>query len=96
MRLIKDLKAIRMGNTKMMGFSAAPVIDKKSGLENLYHWDVRLFGFDKDSDLAKDMENYRKKTGNTDVVLEIKFSDSYPFSPPFGILNNRKIFLSFN
>jgi ubiquitin-conjugating enzyme E2 Q len=83
MRLVKDLKAIQLGNTKSMGFTAMPVLDKKTGLENLYHWDVRLFGFDKGSDLWKDMETYKKKTGNSDIVLEVRFSDTYPFSPPF-------------
>ena len=83
MRLIKDLKNISKGNPKDLGFTAAPVVHKKSGLENLYHWEVKLFGFDKGTDLYKDMEVYKKKTGQDNIVLELRFSKDYPFQPPF-------------
>lgn len=32
-----------------------------------YHWHVKLFGFDKDTELYKDMEQYKKKSGS--VIL---------------------------
>jgi len=83
MRLIKDLKAIAKGKPQDLGFSAAPVIHQKSGMENLYHWNVKLFGFDKDSELFKDMEQFRKKTGQDHILIELRFSKDYPFAPPF-------------
>jgi len=83
MRLIKDLKNIAKGNAKELGFSANPVIHQKSGLENLYHWNVKLFGFEKGSDLFKDMEQFQKKTGQDHILLELRFSKDYPFAPPF-------------
>jgi len=83
MRLIKDLKSIQKGNSKDLGFSAAPATDAKSGLENLYLWNVKLFGFDKGSDLQKDMETFRKKTNQDHILIELRFSKDYPFAPPF-------------
>lgn len=83
MRLIRDLKSIQKGDPKQLGFSAAPSIDKKSGLENLYVWDIKLFGFDKDSELAKDMATFQKKTNQDHILLELRFSKDYPFAPPF-------------
>lgn len=83
MRLIRDLKTIQMGNVKDLGFSAAPAIDKPSGMENLYHWEVKLFGFEKGSELAKDMETFKKKTNQDYILLELRFSKDYPFAPPF-------------
>jgi hypothetical protein len=53
MRLIKDLKNISKSNPKELGFSAGPIVHKKTGLENIYHWEVKLFGFDKGTDLLK-------------------------------------------
>eukprot|EP01114_Cavostelium_apophysatum_P016600 TRINITY_DN4762_c1_g1_i2.p2 TRINITY_DN4762_c1_g1~~TRINITY_DN4762_c1_g1_i2.p2 ORF type:complete len:333 (-),score=106.21 TRINITY_DN4762_c1_g1_i2:1344-2342(-) len=83
MRLIKDLKNIQKGNPEALGFSATPVIEPKSGLENLYHWNVKLSGFEKGSELAKDMETFKKKTGQDHILLELRFSKDYPFAPPF-------------
>jgi len=83
MRLIKDLKNIQKGKPNELGFSATPVKDQKSGLENLYHWDVKLFNFDKDCDISKDMIAYKKKSGQDFILLELRFSKDYPFAPPF-------------
>jgi len=83
MRLIKDLKNIQKTNPKDLGFSAAPVLDQKSGMENLYQWHVKLFGFDKDTDLYKDMEMFKKKTQQDHILIELRFSKDYPFAPPF-------------
>ena len=83
MRLIKDLKNISKSNPKELGFSATPVIHKKSGMENLYHWEVKLFGFEKGSELAKDMDKFKQKTGQDYISLELKFGSDYPFRPPF-------------
>jgi len=83
MRLIKDLKNIQKGDPKQLGFSASPAIDAKSGMENLYLWDVKLFGFEPKSDLGKDMESFKKKTKHDHILLELRFSKDYPFAPPF-------------
>jgi len=83
MRLINDLKALRKQKPENLGFSADPVLDKKSGMENLYHWHIKLFGIDKDAPLYKDMTDFKKKTGHDHILIEMRFSKDYPHVPPF-------------
>ena len=42
-------------------------------------WTIKLFQFDKDSNLAKDMQVLRQDH----IELEMKFPEQYPFEPPF-------------
>lgn len=83
MRLINDLKNLRKQKPEALGFGADPVADKKSGMENLYHWHIRLFGIDNESPLYKDMQDFKKKTGHDHILLEMRFSKDYPHVPPF-------------
>jgi ubiquitin-conjugating enzyme E2 Q len=48
-------------------------------VENLYQWIIELHSFDKTLPLADDM----KKAGITSIVLEMRFTPSFPFFPPF-------------
>jgi ubiquitin-conjugating enzyme E2 Q len=48
-------------------------------IENLYQWIIELHSFDKDLPLASDM----KKLGICSIVLEMRFTANFPFSPPF-------------
>lgn len=50
-----------------------------AGVENMYQWIVELHSFDHDIPLAQDM----KKAGITSIILEMRFSNQYPFAPPF-------------
>jgi ubiquitin-protein ligase len=43
LRLLNDLKNIRKQKKEELGFTAQPVKDAKSGLENLYHWHIKVF-----------------------------------------------------
>ncbi|KAK5951909.1 hypothetical protein OHC33_007202 [Knufia fluminis] len=62
-----------------------------NGVENMYQWIVELHSFDKDIPLAQDMT----KEGITSVVLEMRFTNQYPFAPPFvRVIKPR--FLPFN
>jgi len=83
LRLISDLKSIKKPKPYQLGFTADPVVDSKSGLENLYHWHIKLQGFEKGSPLGKDMADYKKKTGADHVLLEMRFTKDYPHRPPF-------------
>jgi len=83
LRLISDLKNIKKPKPYKLGFTADPVTESKSGLENLYHWHIKLYGIDEDSPLAKDMAEYKKKSGLDYVLLEMHFSKDYPHKPPF-------------
>ena len=47
--------------------------------DNLYQWIVELHSFDKDLPIAKDLS--QKKINS--LVFEIRFSPSFPHSPPF-------------
>ena len=51
--------------------------------DNLFHWHVQMFDFDKGSPLQTDLEAYGKKFGiaSPHVLLEMKFPGDYPFSP---------------
>jgi len=81
LRLVSDLKNILKQNPMNLGFSAEPV--EKNGMENLYHWNVKLMGIDKNTDLGRDMEKFRKVSGNDYILLEMRFSKDYPMVPPF-------------
>lgn len=60
-------------------------------VNNMYQWIVELHSFPKDLPLAKDL----KEAGLTSVVLEVRFTNQIPFSPPF-IRVVKPRFLSFN
>ena len=59
-------------------------------VNNVYQWIVELHSFERHLPLAKDM----KSKGIKSVVMEIRFGDNYPMSPPF-IRVIRPRFLSF-
>ena len=48
-------------------------------INNMYQWVVEMHSFPKELPLAQDM----KAAGLTSVVLEMRFTSQYPFSPPF-------------
>ncbi|RMZ89533.1 hypothetical protein DV736_g3237, partial [Chaetothyriales sp. CBS 134916] len=48
-------------------------------VSNLYQWIVELHSFNEKLPLAKDME----KMGITSIALEMRFTNQFPFSPPF-------------
>lgn len=51
----------------------------ESKIENLYQWIIELHSFDKSLPLSTDM----KRVGLTSIVLEMRFTENFPFSPPF-------------
>lgn len=73
-RLAQDLYRIMNQDTEEAGFSLQPQSE-----DSMDKWTIKLFQFDEDSNLAKDM-----KVVNTDhIELEMSFPDQYPFEPPF-------------
>jgi ubiquitin-conjugating enzyme E2 Q len=83
LRILNDLRNIYKQDAQAMGFSVEPVLDKRTGLENLYHWHVRLSGFDKSSLIGKDLAELQKRIGMDHILLEMRFSKDYPHLPPF-------------
>jgi len=82
LRLITDLKNIYKQDPKNLGFSAEPALDT-SGLQNLYHWNVKLFNFEEKCPIGKDLAKLKKSQGIDHVQLEMRFSADYPHVPPF-------------
>ena len=73
-RLAQDLYRIMNQDTEEAGFSLAPQSE-----DCMDKWTIKLFQFDEDSNLAKDM----MVLGIDHIELEMKFPDQYPFEPPF-------------
>jgi ubiquitin-conjugating enzyme E2 Q len=73
-RLAQDLFRIMNQDTEEAGFSLAPQSE-----DCMDKWTIKLFQFDEDSNLAKDMV----VLGTESIQLEMKFPDQYPFEPPF-------------
>lgn len=73
-RLALDLYKIMNQDTEEAGFSLQPKSEDSMDI-----WTIKLFQFDEDSNLAKDM----KVLGIDHIELEMRFPDQYPFEPPF-------------
>ena len=73
-RLAQDLYRIMNQDTEESGFSLAPKTE-----DSMDKWTIKLFQFDQDSNLAKDM----LVLGIDHIQLEMTFPDQYPFEPPF-------------
>merc|ERR1712008_624094 len=69
-----DLYKVMMGDTTEQGFSMEP-----SSEDSMAKWRIKLFKFDEDSNLHKDL----MYLGQDHVELEMSFPDQYPFEPPF-------------
>lgn len=73
-RLASDLYKIMIRDTAEAGFSLEP-----SSPDSMDKWTIKLFQFDEDSNLHKDM----LVLGLDHIELEMSFPDQYPFEPPF-------------
>mmetsp|Transcript_20100 Transcript_20100/g.29830 ORF Transcript_20100/g.29830 Transcript_20100/m.29830 type:complete len:337 (+) Transcript_20100:168-1178(+) len=73
-RLASDLYKIMMADTQEAGFSLEPKSE-----DCMDKWIIKLFQFDEDSNLHKDMV----VLGIDHIELEMSFPDQYPFEPPF-------------
>ncbi|KAI2508223.1 hypothetical protein MHU86_6152 [Fragilaria crotonensis] len=73
-RLASDLYKIMLRDTVEAGFRLEP-----SSADSMDKWTIKLFQFDEDSNLHKDM----LVLGLDHIELEMSFPDQYPFEPPF-------------
>ena len=73
-RLASDLYKIMIRDTAEAGFRLEP-----SSADCMDKWTIKLFQFDEDSNLHKDM----LVLGLDHIELEMSFPDQYPFEPPF-------------
>ena len=51
--------------------------------DNLFEWDVKLYKFDPESNLAKDLKKLNELHGIDNVWLRMSFPREFPFAPPF-------------
>lgn len=72
-RLMSELKHISESNPQKDGYSVAPIS------RNLYHWELKMFGFDAKDPISNDM----KLRGVKEILFHVTFPQDYPFSPPF-------------
>eukprot|EP01089_Gocevia_fonbrunei_P009538 TRINITY_DN21869_c0_g1_i1.p1 TRINITY_DN21869_c0_g1~~TRINITY_DN21869_c0_g1_i1.p1 ORF type:complete len:337 (+),score=67.29 TRINITY_DN21869_c0_g1_i1:39-1013(+) len=72
-RLIQELKYITKTNPQKQGYSVKPIKD------NLYHWEVKFFDFDKSDPIGQDVLKVKDKS----ILLHVTFPKTYPFHPPF-------------
>lgn len=78
MRLNRELQAILKVQKSTPLHELGWYIDE-SLVDNIYQWIVELHSFESTLPLAKDL----KESGQTSVVIEIRFGKEYPHSPPF-------------
>eukprot|EP00953_Heterococcus_sp_UTEX-ZZ885_P024576 13436-Heterococcus_DN1.PRE.4 len=76
-RLMKDLQRMMRSDTASLGFSLEPVNE-----DNMTLWKVKLFGFT-DCPLEADMVRLQAEKGMDHIEVEMRFTDDYPYSPPF-------------
>lgn len=50
---------------------------------NIYEWLVHLRQVDPDSELYKSLQEFKKTSDQDSIILNFKFKDTFPFSPPF-------------
>lgn len=76
--LTRELKSVRETQTKTPQHELGWYIDPNR-ISNVFQWIVELHSFDSELPLAQDM----KAQSVTSIVVELRFSTNYPFSPPF-------------
>ena len=76
-RLLTDLRTIMHSDSQKLGFSTMPKGN------NIFIWEVKVFGFEKGSDMYNDLQKYKQMKGIDYVEMSITFPNNYPFKPPF-------------
>ena len=77
-RIMKELRVINQSESFKSGEFEVEMVD-----DSLYEWNVKIKAVDPDSELAKDLQKLKKQEGIDHILLSMKFSDNFPFTPPF-------------
>ncbi|GAA6000083.1 hypothetical protein JCM10207_006044 [Rhodosporidiobolus poonsookiae] len=79
--LQREIKAMMKAQEEKGPTEVGYYFDPERSDDNVFNWIVELpqESFDQDIPLAKDM----KAKGVKSILMEIRFGDSFPFSPPF-------------
>jgi len=77
-RLLKELKDIEKCESLAKGVFTVALAN-----DNLFEWDVKLYKFDADSALARDLAMMKAAHNIDNVWVRFSFPENYPFAPPF-------------
>jgi ubiquitin-conjugating enzyme E2 Q len=76
-RLINDFKAMSQTSPRELGFVCEPHGN------DIFNWDVRVFGFEEETPIWQDLQQYRNETGRSWIDMAVSFPSDYPNIPPF-------------
>ena len=76
-RLRRDYLEMKRSKGEDLGFSA--FLKKK----DLFRWEIRVFGFEKESGMYHDLQRYKELKGRDYVEMSVRFPPKYPLEPPF-------------
>lgn len=75
------------GSGSEAGSSSAKALEIEMVEDSLYHWTVKMHsdGFPEDCALRRELRQFgaRHPSGESAVVMDVQFPDTYPMSPPF-------------
>lgn len=74
---MKELRDIYKSGSFKSGAYSIDLVD-----DSIYDWNVELRHIDPDSELYKDLQKLKEKTGQDSIILNFKFKDTFPFAAP--------------
>lgn len=77
-RLMKELRDVYRSSSFKQGTYSVCLNN-----DSLYDWAIKINKVDPDSTLHKDMVQLKKEEGIDYILLNITFTDRFPFDPPF-------------
>ncbi|XP_013788058.1 ubiquitin-conjugating enzyme E2 Q1-like isoform X1 [Limulus polyphemus] len=77
-RLMKELRDVYRSESFKKGVFTVDLVN-----DSLYEWNVKLLMVDPDSPLHNDLVQLKEKDGKDYILLNILFSETFPFEPPF-------------
>ncbi|XP_032229964.1 ubiquitin-conjugating enzyme E2 Q2 [Nematostella vectensis] len=77
-RLMKELRDVYRSDSFKLGNYSVYLNN-----DNLYDWSIKIMRVDPESVLHKDMVQIEKQEGIDHILLNMTFTDKFPFDPPF-------------
>lgn len=77
-RLMKELRDVYRSDSFKRGTYSVCLNN-----DNLYDWTIKIIRVDPDSTLHKDLMQLRGQEGTDHVLLNMTFTEKFPFDPPF-------------
>lgn len=77
-RIQDELEAIKRSASFKSGAYSIELVN-----DSVYEWNVFLRSVDPDSELYKDLLQWKEQSGQNYIHLNIQFSKNFPTEPPF-------------